>query len=355
MTSLNDLPLRPSLVGKRPYGAPIHDVPVTLNVNENPYDIPENVVADIMAGVETAVRGANRYPDPEAIELRSELAKYLGEGLTPEQVWAANGSNEIMQQMLMAFGGPDRSMLSFVPSYSMYPILADITGTEWIAVDRPADYALTPDLVREALATHRPDIVVLCGPNNPTGTRLSTDVVTAAYDAFDGILIVDEAYHEFDDLTPSATQLLEGRPRLIVMRTMSKAFAFAGARVGYLAANAAVVDAIRLVRLPYHLSAITQAAATAAVRNAPTMLRMVAELRDQRERLASALEEMGYDVHPSGSNFLLVGGFADPTAAFETLLSQGILIRNLGIPGHLRLTVGTEAETTALIEGIRGL
>ena len=355
MTTLNDLPIRDSLIGKTPYGAPIHNVPVTLNVNENPYAIPENVVADIMADIEGAVRGANRYPDPEAVQLRTALAGYLGAGLEYDQVWAANGSNEVMQQILMAFGGPGRSMMSFVPSYSMYPILADATGTDWVAVERPADYALTPDLVREAIITHRPNIVVLCGPNNPTGTQLDPEVVKVAYDSFDGMLIVDEAYHEFDDETPSATGLLDGRPRLIVMRTMSKAFAFAGARVGYLAAHPAVVDAVRLVRLPYHLSAITQAAAVAAVRNAPTMLRMVDELRNQRVRLAVALREMGYFVHPSGSNFLLVGGFANPDAAFDALLARGILIRNLGIPGHLRLTVGTEAETTALIDGIAAL
>lgn len=355
MTSLQDLPLRDSLVGKAPYGAPIHDVPVTLNVNENPYEVPAHVVQDITRAVEDAVRGANRYPDPEAVELRTELAGYLGEGLEYQQVWAANGSNEIMQQILMAFGGPGRSMMSFTPSYSMYPILSDITGTEWIAIPRPDDYELTVEGVVSAIEEHQPSIVVLCGPNNPTGTRLNPDVVKAAYDAFEGILIIDEAYHEFDELTPSATTLLPGRPRLITMRTMSKAFAFAGARVGYLAADPAVVDAIRLVRLPYHLSAITQAAATAAVKHAPTMLSMVDELREQRERLAVALTEMGYEVHPSGSNFLLVGGFANPEAAFDQLLARGILIRNLSIPGHLRLTVGTEAETTALIEGIREL
>lgn len=355
MTSLQDLPLRSSLVGKSPYGAPIHQVPVTLNVNENPYSVPDNVVADILTAVEVAVRGANRYPDPEAIELRTELAGYLDTKLGYEQVWAANGSNEIMQQILMAFGGPDRSMMSFVPTYSMYPILADITSTEWIAVERPESYALTPKMVTDSIAEHKPNIVVLCGPNNPTGTSLDPAVVTAAYDAFDGILIVDEAYHEFDDATPSASTLLEGRPRLIVMRTMSKAFSFAGARVGYLVADPAVVDAIRLIRLPYHLSAITQAAATAAVRHAPTMLRMVDELRAQRKRLSKELTEMGYRVHESGANFLLVGGFTDATAAFEKLLARGILIRNLGIEGHLRLTVGTEEETSKLIEGIREL
>lgn len=355
MTTLNDLPLRSSLVGKKPYGAPIYDVPITLNVNENPFSVPEAVVADIVAAVSDAVRTANRYPDPEALGLRTALAEYLGGALSQNQIWAANGSNEIMQQLLMAFGGPERSMMSFMPSYSMYPILAEITGTDWIPIERPDDYELTPDFVCQHIGQQKPNILVLCGPNNPTGTRLNNEVVTAAYDAFDGILIVDEAYHEFDEQTPSATTLLEGRPRLVVMRTMSKAFAFAGARVGYLIADEAVIDAVRLVRLPYHLSAITQAAATTAVHHAPTMLAMVGELRVQREHLREALDAMGYVVHPSGSNFLLVGGFDDPDAVFEKLLAEGILVRNLNIDRHLRLTVGTEAETTALIEAIRNL
>ena len=328
---------------------------MSLNVNENTHPIPENVVADIVESLANAVRGVNRYPDREFAELREALAGYLGHGLTPDQLWAANGSNEVLQQILQAFGGPGRSLLSFTPTYSMYPLLASGTDTEWVPVPRPADYALTPDLVQEALREHRPDIAILCGPNNPTGTPLDREVILAAYDAFDGILIVDEAYHEFDAERESAVSLLPGRPRLLVSRTMSKAFAFAGVRLGYLAADPAVIDALRLVRLPYHLSALTQAAATAAIRHSAEMLATVADIREQRDRLAAALEGLGYRVHPSGANFLLVGGFSDPDGVFEILRAQGILIRNLGIDGHLRITAGTEAETTTVIEAIAAL
>ena len=352
---MSDLPLRANLVGKQPYGAPQDLVPVSLNVNENTHPIPDEVVADIVASLATAVRSVNRYPDREFDELRAALAGYLGHALTPAQLWAANGSNEVLQQILQAFGGPGRSLLSFTPTYSMYPLLASGTDTTWIDVPRPSDYALTPELVVAALAEQQPDIVILCGPNNPTGTPLDREVILAAYDAFDGILIVDEAYQEFDTEHESAVALLPGRHRLLVSRTMSKAFAFAGVRLGYLAADPAVIDALRLVRLPYHLSALTQAAATAALRHADAMLRAVADIRMQRDRLGAALTELGYVVHPSGANFLLVGGFADPAATFAALRAEGILIRNLSIDGHLRITAGTAAETDAVIAAIAAL
>jgi len=355
VTSLSDLPLRSNLVGKEPYGAPQDPVPVSLNVNENTHPLPEAVVEDIVASLAQAVRGVNRYPDREFMGLREDLARYLGHGLTAEQLWAANGSNEVLQQVLQAFGGPGRSLLSFTPTYSMYPLLADGTDTEWVAIPRPEGYKLTPEAVVSAIREHRPSIVILCGPNNPTGTSLDLDVVKAAYDAFEGMLIVDEAYHEFDRGHTSALTLLAGRHRLMVSRTMSKAFAFAGVRLGYLAADAAVIDALRLVRLPYHLSALTQAAASAALRHSSEMLRAVDDIRDQRDRLAAELESFGYLVHSSGANFLLVGGFSDPEATFSALRAQGILIRNLSIDGHLRLTAGTEDETTQLLEAIRAL
>jgi histidinol-phosphate aminotransferase len=355
VTSLSDLPLRANLVGKQPYGAPQDPVPVSLNVNENTHPIPEAVVADIVEELGRAVRGVNRYPDRDFVALRESLAGYLGHGVSADQVWAANGSNEVLQQVLQAFGGPGRSLLSFTPTYSMYPLLADGTDTEWVPVPRPGDYALTPEYVAETLRERRPSIAILCGPNNPTGTPLDLDVVVAAYDAFDGILVVDEAYQEFDAERESAVTLLPGRPRLLVSRTMSKAFAFAGVRLGYLAADPAVIDALRLVRLPYHLSALTQAAAVAAIRHSDEMLATVADIRAQRDRLDDALTGLGYFVHPSGGNFLLVGGFTDPSATFAALRAQGILIRDLGIPGHLRLTAGTEAETTRLIDAIGAL
>jgi len=201
-----------------------------------------------------------------------------------------------------------------------------------------------------------PDIVFLCSPNNPTGTSVSLATIEAAYEATDGIVVVDEAYAEFaPDDVPSAITLLEGRPRLLVSRTMSKAFAFAGARVGYLAADPAVTDALRLVRLPYHLSALTQAAAVAALRHTSEMLAMVDDIRGQRDRLEVELLKLGYTVWPSAANFVLAGGFDDPNATFEALLARDILVRDIGIAGHLRITAGTEAETTALLDALASL
>jgi histidinol-phosphate aminotransferase len=330
-------------------------VPVSLNVNENTHPLPEAAIADIVASLAAAVRGVNRYPDRDFVSLRQALARYLGNDLSSAQIWAANGSNEVLQQVLQAFGGPGRKLLSFTPTYSMYPLLADSTDTQWIPVERPEGYALTPQDVEQAIREHQPDIVVLCGPNNPTGTSLEREVIEAAYEATAGMLIVDEAYQEFDSTHPSSVELLVGRPRLLVSRTMSKAFAFAGVRLGYLAADAAVIDALRLVRLPYHLSALTQVAAEAALRHADSMLATVADIRVQRDRLSAELTDLGYRVHDSGANFILVGGFDDPAATFAALLEQGILIRNLGIEGHLRLTAGTEAETTVLIDALRAL
>lgn len=360
---MTELPLRASLIGKKPYGAPMDPVPIALNVNENTHPIPEFVIAEISNEITRVLSNANRYPDREAVALRQQLADYLNsesgltgdDALVLEQVWAANGSNEILQQILQAFGGPGRKLMSFGPTYSMYPILASNTDTAWVEEAREADFKLTPEYVSEKIIKHQPTVVVLCGPNNPTGTRLSHETILAAYNSFEGMLIVDEAYIEFDDKTASAVSLLADHPRLVVSRTMSKAFAFAGIRLGYLAANTKVIDALRLVRLPYHLSLLTQTAATVAIKHAAVMLETVAQIRTQRDRLATELNGLDLHVYDSGANFLLVGGFKDPEATFEALLGEGILIRNLSIPGCLRLTAGTEAETTALIEALRAL
>lgn len=355
MTSLSDLPLRDDLVGRQPYGAPQDPVPISLNVNENTHPIPESIVNDIVDQLTAAVRSANRYPDREFAELRSALATYLGHGLTAENVWAANGSNEVLQQILQAFGGRGRSLLSFTPTYSMYPILAAGTGTEWVAIARPDNFELTVDFVCESIRANTPSIVALCAPNNPTGTPVSKAVIEAAYDAFDGILVIDEAYTEFASPGSSAVDLLPGRPRLLISRTMSKAFAFAGVRLGYLAADPAVVDALRLVRLPYHLSVLTQAAGIAALRHSDEMLSTVAEIVTQRTRIETKLAELGYAVHPSESNFVLFGGVEDPHGLFEALRARGILIRDAGIAHHLRVSAGTEAETSAFLTAIEDL
>ena len=354
--SLDDLPLRDDLRGLRPYGAPQAPLPVALNVNENTHPVPEKVASDILDDIAVALRDVNRYPDREFTELREAFAGYLGHDLVAANIWAGNGSNEVLQHILQAFAGPGRTVFGFAPTYSMYPLLAQGTGATWVAGVRHPDYELTVDEAVAQVLEHDPDVILLCAPNNPTGTPLPLDVIEAVYEAARGIVIVDEAYQEFAPKdSPTALTLLEGRPRLAVSRTMSKAFAFAGARVGYLAADPAFIDALRLVRLPYHLSALTQAAAIAALRNAPIMLAMVDEIVAQRDRISATLEALGYEPHPSWSNFVLFGGVADPAATWRALYDRGVLIRDVGIPHHLRVTAGTEAETTAFLDALASI
>jgi histidinol-phosphate aminotransferase len=294
------------------------------------------------------------------MKLRAAFAEYLGHGLRVDQIWAANGSNEVLQHIFQAFGGPGRLAVGFGPTYSMYPLIAQGMDTRYVNAPRLERYELTPAHIREQILTHEPNIVMLCSPNNPTGTPLSLECIEAAYDAVSqvtgGIVVVDEAYAEFaGDGAESAIQLLPGRERLMVSRTMSKAFAFAGARVGYLAADAAVVDALRLVRLPYHLSALTQAAAEAALAHSGTMLSMVDDIRFQRDRMVVELAAMGLDPYRSDANFVLFGGVADPEAVFDALLERGVLVRNVGIPNTLRVTAGTEAETSQFLSSLRAV
>ncbi|WP_208321530.1 histidinol-phosphate transaminase [Microbacterium hydrocarbonoxydans] len=354
--SLADLPLRDDLRGLTPYGAPQAPLPIALNVNENTHPVPDAVASDILDDIAVALRDVNRYPDREFTTLREGFADYLGHGLTADRIWAGNGSNEVLQHILQAFGGPGRTAFGFAPTYSMYPLLTQGTGARWIAGVREPDYTLTAEDAVAQVQEADPDIVLLCSPNNPTGTPLGLDVVEAVYEAARGVVVVDEAYQEFAPKdAPSALTLLEGRPRLAVSRTMSKAFAFAGARVGYLAADPAFIDALRLVRLPYHLSALTQAAAVAALRNSDVMLAMVDEIVEQRDRISATLEALGYTPHESWSNFVLFGGVSDPKSTWQRLYDRGVLIRDVGIPGHLRVTAGTEAETTAFLDALASI
>jgi histidinol-phosphate aminotransferase len=358
MARLEDLPLRDDLKGQQPYGAPQLEVPVSLNVNENTHRVPLEVAEDIIQRLAKSLMTINRYPDREFMPLREALANYLGADLKPENIWAANGSNEVLQHIFQAFGGPGRKFLSFTPTYSMYPIIASGTQTEYIAVPRANRFELTPDYIRDAILQYKPNIVILCAPNNPTGTPLGLDCIEAAYEALSeatgGILVVDEAYQEFGaDPAVTAVSLLPGRERLLVSRTMSKAFAFAGARVGYLAADPAVIDALRLVRLPYHLSAFTQAAAEGALAHASVMLSTVDEIRAQRDRMVTELQLMNLDVYRSDANFVLFGGLDDPAVVWQQLLDRGVLIRNVGLDGTLRVSAGTEAETSAFLKALR--
>jgi histidinol-phosphate aminotransferase len=365
VTSTDELPLRDELRGAAPYGAPQLDVPVALNVNENPYPPSEAVVADIAAAVVAAARSLNRYPDRDAVALRADLAAYLtadggpgagglgsggmgSEGIGVEQVWAANGSNEVMLQLLQAFAGPGRTAVSFAPTYSMYPEYARDTHTNWVVGHRAADFSLDLPHALEVITTHQPSVVLLASPNNPTGTALPLAHVEAILDAAPGVVIVDEAYAEFRRAgTSSALILLPRRPRLVVTRTMSKAFALAGGRLGYLAASRAVVDAVRIVRLPYHLSATTQAVARAALAHADELLAAVDVLRSDRDRLVGWLRAVGLQAADSDANFVLFGTFADRHAVWQGLLDRGVLIRETGPDGWLRVSVGTPQEMAA--------
>ena len=350
---LDDLPLRESLRGQSPYGAPQLEVPYRLNTNENPHPPSQALVDDLAQSVRAAASQLHRYPDRDAVALRTDLAAYLtartGVRLGVENLWAANGSNEVLQQLLQAFGGPGRTALGFVPSYSMHPIISTGIDTTWIEAKRSADFSFDLDVALGAIEELRPDVVFLTSPNNPTGGSIPLDEIRAVVAAAPGIVIVDEAYAEFS-AAPSAVALIDEFPATVVVsRTMSKAFAFAGGRLGYLAADPAMIDALLLVRLPYHLSVITQAAARAALRHADDTLAGVAAIVAERERVTAGLTDLGFHVVDSDANFILFGNFADATASWQHYLDGGVLIRDMHIAGHLRATIGLPAENDALL------
>ncbi|MGA5125902.1 histidinol-phosphate transaminase [Streptomyces pseudogriseolus] len=360
--SIDDLPVRDELRGKSPYGAPQLDVPVRLNTNENPYPLPEPLVERIAERVREAARHLNRYPDRDAVELRSGLAAYLtktaGHPVALDNVWAANGSNEVIQQLLQTFGGPGRTALGFEPSYSMHALIARGTGTGWISGPRGEDFSLDLPAAEKAIAEHRPDVVFVTTPNNPTGNAVPAEAVLALYEAAQAakpsMVVVDEAYVEFshgDSLLP----LLDGRPHLVISRTMSKAFGAAGLRLGYLAAHPAVVDAVQLVRLPYHLSAVTQATALAALEHTDTLLGYVEQLKAERDRLVAELRALGHEVTDSDANFVQFGRFQDSHAVWRQILDRGVLVRDNGVPGWLRVTAGTPAENDAFLDAVRDI
>ena len=369
-----NLPLRPDLEGEAPYGAPEIDVPVRLNVNENPYPPSAAVIETIATAVARAAQGLNRYPERDFPRLREALADYLGAesavALTPEQIWATNGSNEVMLHVLQAFGGPGRTCLTFTPTYSMYPEYARNTLTDYVTRPRREDFTIDTDAAVTAITELRPAVVILASPNNPTGTALPLEDISRILEAARGrgpvlgaelgsparasdcVVVIDEAYAEFRRPgVPSALELLgPDNPHLAVTRTMSKAFGAAGLRLGYLAADRTLVEALRIVRLPYHLSAVTQAAALAALSHRDELMAQVASLRDERDALVTWLRGQGLTVHESDANFVLFGPFPDRQAVWQALLDAGVLIRVVGPDGFLRASIGTPEE----MERLRG-
>jgi histidinol-phosphate aminotransferase len=349
--SWDELPLRPELKSEHPYGAPQLDVPVAINVNENPYPPSDQLITALTRALGQAATALNRYPDREATALRAGLAAYLGDGLTSEQVWAANGSNEIMIQLLTAFAGPGRSVMTFSPSYSMYPEYARDTNTKYRELPRRADFSIDWDQARQAIVADQPAILVLARPNNPTGNGLKLAEIETALALTTGLVLVDEAYQEFSG-QPSAISLLAKHGRLVVTRTMSKAFAYAGVRLGYAAAAPVVIDALRVVRLPYHLSTLTQVAGVIALEHTESLLAQVDHLSGLRDQTIGRLRALGYEAVDSQANFFLLGRFADRHQVWQRLLDQGVLVRETGPAGYLRVSVGTDDDMERFIAAL---
>ena len=352
------LPLRQDLQPLSPYGAPQVPAEATLNTNENPYAPSPELAKAIGDRIHQVVLNLNRYPDRDALSLRKSLAAFInnlsGTSFNVDQIWAANGSNEIIQSLFMAFG--DRPTLGFTPSYSMHPLIAKVIGVKWLDGGRRPDFSL--DVVKAAaqISKEKPALTFITTPNNPTGTSVTLDEIAVLAEAtakVNGLLVVDEAYAEFSNF-PSVVTLLDKHPNLIVIRTMSKAFAFAGARLGYLIADPEIVSAMFLVRLPYHLSSLTQAAAEVALEYQGELLGTVSSIIRSRELVTSELEKMGLQVAPSQANFILFTGFRLAQGQlWRQLLDRGVLIRDVGLLGHLRATIGNEAENRKFIAALQ--
>lgn len=348
------LPLREQLRPLSPYGAPQLPADAVLNTNENPFPLSAELAHAIAARVEAVANNLNRYPDRDAVALREGLAAFInsqsGTDFQVANIWAANGSNEIIQSLFLAFG--DGGAIGFTPSYSMHPLIARVTNTQWSDGRRREDFTLDIDIARADIEESKASLTFITTPNNPTGSSVTIDEIESLAKAVPGLLVVDEAYAEFSDET-SAVTLIQKYPNVVVIRTMSKAFSFAGVRLGYLVADKSVIDALFLVRLPYHLSAITQAAAEVALQYRDELLGNVATLVASRNWVSSQLTALGLTVIPSKANFLLFSGFDIPAPIlWKSLLDAGVLIRDVGLSGYLRVTIGSEAENKLFIEAL---
>jgi histidinol-phosphate aminotransferase len=345
------VPRRADLAGLAPYGAPQLDVPVRLNTNETAEPPPPGYLAEV--GRRLQDLELHRYPDRPHRELREALG--AAHGIGPERVWAANGSNEVLLQLLQVYGGPDRQLLTFRPPYSMYPELARTTLTPCTEVDLDDDFTLSVEVAERSVADHAPDVIFVASPNNPVGTLVSHDAIRALHDGSRALVVVDEAYVEFAPDEASAVHLLDELPRLVVSRTFSKAFRLAGLRLGYLFAAPWVVEDVQTVRLPYHLDAVKQVAGLVALEQTAAFLEHRERTAAERDRVHGALDARpDVEVWPSSANFLLFRT-AVPDL-FDRLLEHGVLVRDFSrqprLTGCLRVTVGTEAENDAFLDAL---
>jgi histidinol-phosphate aminotransferase len=327
------------------------DVDVRLNTNESPYPPPAAWREALLE--ELARIPFHRYPDRDALALRRALGELHGVG--PEQVLAANGSNEVLQSVCLAYGGRDRAAVVFEPTYRLHSHIARITGTTVVSGLRRPDFTLDVAEMRRVVTEARPQIAFLCSPNNPTGRLEPPEVLEALLDVAPGLVVVDEAYGQF--APQSALELVADDQPLVVVRTFSKTWSMAAARLGYLVGPAAVVRTLEKVLLPYHLDAMKQAAGRLALRFRTEMEARVAAILEERERLASALAELPVETWPSGANFILFRPQArGGDEVWQALLDRSVLVRNCvdwpGVEGCLRVTVGTAAENDAFLAAL---
>ncbi|MEX2457778.1 MAG: histidinol-phosphate transaminase [Actinomycetota bacterium] len=342
--------IRPDLESLAPYRAPQPEAPVRLNTNECPYPLPEGFANDL---AETARGiGLNRYPDREATALRKGLADHAGHPF--DGVWAANGSNEVLEQLLLAYGGPGRRVALFTPTYVMHAQLARVCLTEVVTEPLDEAFRLT-ERHAEHVRRERPELVIVCSPNNPTGNAQDPDAVAAVCEAAPGLVVVDEAYAEFGGA--SAVSLLPRLDNLAVVRTFSKAFSMAGARLGYVLTSPEIVEDLQRVRLPYHLSSLTQAAGEVALRHVAEAAELLDAIRAQRDRIVQALTAMdGVRPYPTDANFVLFHPGRPADEVWQGLLDRGVLIRDFstlaGTEGCLRVTAGTPEETDAFLRAL---
>ena len=337
------------------YHSPQVDAEVRLNTNESPFPPPATWLAEYVAGVERLPW--NRYPDRRATELRSAIAAF--HGVPPDRVFAANGSNEVIQTLLLAYGGPGRNVVVFEPTYQLHRHIARISGANVVAGERRDDFTLDPEHVATVLAASDPAVTFLCSPNNPTGVIESPEVLELVLAETAGLVVVDEAYAEFSPW--SALDRVSEEGRLVVVRTFSKTWSMAAARLGYAVAPTWVVEQLDKVVLPYHLDAAKQLAGTLAVRHVGDMERRVSTLVEERGRLTAALAELGawgVEAFPSGANFVLVRFHRhDAHDIWQRLLEAGVLVRDCSgwprLDGCLRVTIGLPAENDRFLSGLR--
>ncbi len=354
MARVSIVPVRDDLSALEGYHSPQVDVRVRLNTNESPY-APPAAWRDAFAAELSRVDW-NRYPDRAATALRESIADL--HSVHPDQVFAANGSNEVLQTLLLTYAGPGRTVATFEPTYQLHGHIARLTGATVAEGERAADFSLDLAEVERVIAASQPTVTFLCSPNNPTGLVEPEANVRTVLAQAPGLLVVDEAYGQFAPW--SALGLVSDDVPLVVTRTFSKTWSMAGTRLGYLIGPRWLVAELDKVVLPYHLDAAKQIAGRLALRYADDMEARVGEIVSERERISAALAALPIDVFPSGANFLLfrprsIGG----RALWNALVERSVLVRDCSgwprLEDCLRVTVGTPAENTEFLDAVRAV